>query len=83
MTDFNVSSLDVLFNITYGQEATFTISITDDVVYEPEDSSIAMSIWIGSFAEKLGVTIGENSTAIVSIIDNDSMLVIMHKITIV
>ena len=69
--DFNLLSSNVLFDSS-GQETVFTVNIIDDTIYEPRDSSFVITLVIPETAKLLGVTLGENSTATVSIIDNDS-----------
>ena len=50
----------------------FTVDIIDDIKYEPSISVFNISIDIDNAAKQLGVIVGENSTATISIIDNDS-----------
>ena len=69
--DFDLPSSNVLFDSS-GQETTFTVNIIDDTKYEPKDSSFIITLDIPETAKSLGVTLGENSTATISIIDNDS-----------
>ena len=72
VADFNLSSSNVLFDFSSGQETTFTVNIIDDTIYEPRNSSFVITIVVPEAAKLLGVTLGENSTATISIIDDDS-----------
>ena len=72
VADFNLPSSNVLFDSSSGQETVFTVNIIDDTIYEPRNSSFVITIVIPESAKPLGVTLGENSTATISIIDNDS-----------
>ena len=65
-------SSNVLFHPSSGQETMITVNIIDDTKYEPRDSSFIIMLVIPEIAKPLGVTLGENSIATVSIIDNDS-----------
>ena len=69
--DFDLPSSNVLFDSS-GQETTFTVNIVDDTKYEPKDSSFILMLVISETAKPLGFTLGENSAATISIIDNDS-----------
>ena len=70
--DFDLPSSNVLFNSSFGQETVFSVNITDDVIYEPKDSSFTLMLVVPETAKPLGVALGENSIATISIIDNDS-----------
>lgn len=62
----------MIFGSSFGQKAVFVVDIIDDTKYEPTDSSFMLMLVIPETAKPLGVVLGENNTAIVSIIDNDS-----------
>ena len=70
--DFKLISSNVLFDPSFGQESVFTVNIIDDTKYEPQDSSFTITLAIPETVEPLGVTLGENITTTISIIDNDS-----------
>ena len=70
--DFDLLSSNVIFDSSFGQETVFIVNIIDDTKYEPKDSSFMLMLAISETAKPLGVVLGENSTANVSIIDNDS-----------
>jgi len=72
VADFNLLSSTVLFDSSFGQKSVFVVNITDDTKYEPKDSSFIITLDIPENAELLGVALGENNTATISIIDNDS-----------
>ena len=70
--DFDLMSSNLIFDSSFGQDTVFTVNIIDDTKYEPADSSFMLMLVIVEAFRSLGVALGENSTAIVSIIDNDS-----------
>ena len=70
--DFNVTTSEIIFDSASDQETMFTVDIIDDIRYEPYTSVFNISIVVDDAAKPLGVTLGENSTATISIIDNDS-----------
>ena len=72
VADFDLPSSNVLFNSSIGQETVITVYITDDIIYEPRDSSFTLTLVVPETAKPLGVTIGEYDVTTISIIDNDS-----------
>jgi len=70
--DFELLSTNVLFDSSLGQVTHFVVNIIDDTKYEPNNSSFIITLVIPETAEPLGVTLGENSTTTISIIDNYS-----------
>ena len=70
--DFDILTSNVLFDSSIGQEALFAINIIDDIIYEPVDSSFIIMLVIPEAAKLFGVSLGKNSFATISIIDNDS-----------
>ena len=70
--DFDILSSNVIFDSSIGQETVFAINIIDDTLYEPKDSLFMIMLVIPESVKPLGVTLGENSIATISIIDNDS-----------
>lgn len=70
--DFNLTESEIIFESAGDQTTTFTVDIIDDIIYEPFVSVFNITLVLGDAAKPLGATLGENSTATISIIDNDS-----------
>lgn len=67
-----MTASEIIFDSGSDQEIVFTVDIIDDTRYEPSISAFNISIVIDDDAKPLGVILGENSTATIFIIDNDS-----------
>ena len=76
-SDFNVPQR-VSFDPTNEKEAILTVDIVDDVKYEPGSASFSITISVDDNATRLGVILGDDKTAYISIIDNDSKLNGVH-----
>lgn len=70
--DFNLTAAEIIFNSSSNQAAAFTVEIIDDIIYEPFESVFNISIVLDNAAGPLGATLGEDNTATIHIIDNDS-----------
>ena len=70
--DFKITTSEIIFDSASDQEIMFTVDIIDDIRYEPHTSIFNISIVLDDTAKPLGAILGDNSTATISIIDNDS-----------